>query len=117
MCFFMVTLENITAAKYRFGKVVKNTPLILSERLSKKYDAEIYLKREDLQRVRSYKIRGAYNLISSLSEQEKSKGVVCASAGNHAQGFALSCSELKIHGVVYMPVTTPEQKVYKTRQF
>lgn len=113
----MVTLENITAAKYRFGKVVKNTPLILSERLSKKYNAEIYLKREDLQRVRSYKIRGAYNLISSLCEEEKSKGVVCASAGNHAQGFALSCSELKIHGVVYMPVTTPEQKVYKTRQF
>lgn len=69
----LVTLENITAAKYRFGKVVKNTPLEYSERLSKKYKAEIYLKREDLQKVRSYKIRGAYNLISSLSESEKSK--------------------------------------------
>jgi len=112
-----ITLENITAAKYRFGKVVKNTPLIYSERLSKKYKANIYLKREDLQKVRSYKIRWAYNLISSLSEDEKSKWVVCASAGNHAQWFALSCSELWINWVVYMPVTTPEQKVYKTRQF
>lgn len=112
-----VTLENITAAKYRFGKVVKNTPLQYSERLSKKYKADIYLKREDLQKVRSYKIRGAYNLISSLSEEEKLKWVVCASAGNHAQWFALSCRELKIKWKVYMPVTTPEQKVYKTRQF
>ncbi|MCH8518168.1 threonine ammonia-lyase IlvA [Candidatus Gracilibacteria bacterium] len=113
----MLTLENILAAKYRFGEVVKNTPLEYSERLSKKYQAEIYLKREDLQKVRSYKIRGAYNLISSLSKEEQKKGVVCASAGNHAQGFALSCSELGISGVVYMPVTTPEQKVYKTKQF
>lgn len=113
----MVTLENITAAKYKFWKVVKNTPLILNERLSKKYGAKIYLKREDLQKVRSYKIRGAYNLISSLSLEEQKKGVVCASAWNHAQGFALTCSELQIHWVVYMPITTPEQKVYKTRQF
>ncbi|MDA9129007.1 threonine ammonia-lyase IlvA [Candidatus Gracilibacteria bacterium] len=112
-----ISLQDITEAKNRFGEVVKHTPLEYSERLSKKYKANIYLKREDLQKVRSYKIRGAYNLISSLSETEKQKGVVCASAGNHAQGFALSCSELKIHGVVYMPVTTPEQKVYKTRQF
>lgn len=113
----MLTLENITAAKYRFWKVVKNSPLMYSERLSKKYGWEIYLKREDLQKVRSYKIRGAYNLISSLSESEKSKWAVCASAWNHAQWFALTCSELKIQWKVYMPVTTPEQKVYKTRQF
>lgn len=112
-----ITLENITAAKYRFGKVVKHTPLLYSERLSKKYKADIYLKREDLQTVRSYKIRWAYNLISSLSKQERQNGVVCASAGNHAQGFALSCAELKIQWKVYMPVTTPEQKVYKTKQF
>lgn len=117
MCFFMLTLENILAAKYRFWEVVKNTPLEYSERLSKKYQAEIYLKREDLQKVRSYKIRGAYNLISSLSKEEQKKWVVCASAWNHAQGFALSCSELGISWVVYMPVTTPEQKVYKTKQF
>lgn len=69
----MISLENITAAKYRFGKVVKHSPLQYSERLSKKYAAEIYLKREDLQKVRSYKIRGAYNLISSLSNTEKEK--------------------------------------------
>ena len=112
-----ISLENITAAKYRFGKVVKNTPLEYSERLSKKYKADIYLKREDLQKVRSYKIRGAYNLISSLSQEEKSKWVVCASAGNHAQWFALSCKELGIKWKVYMPITTPEQKIYKTRQF
>lgn len=113
----MITLSNIQLAGKNFGKVVKKTPLIFSERLSKKYDAEIYLKREDLQKVRSYKIRGAYNLISSLSKKEQSKWVVCASAGNHAQGFALTCADLQIQGTVYMPVTTPEQKVYKTRQF
>ena len=113
----MISLENIQEARKRFGKVVKKTPLEKNERLSKKYSADIYLKREDLQQVRSYKIRWAYNLISSLSEQEKKKWVVCASAGNHAQGFALSCSELKIYGKVYMPITTPEQKVYKTKQF
>ncbi len=113
----MIPLENIQQAQKRFGKVVKNTPLEYSERLSKKYGANIYLKREDLQKVRSYKIRGAYNLISSLSDEEKQKWVVCASAGNHAQWFALSCSELKIQGKVYMPITTPEQKVYKTKQF
>lgn len=113
----MITLKDIIAAKLRFWKVVKDTPLQYSERLSKIYWAEIYLKREDLQKVRSYKIRGAYNLISSLSEQERKKWVVCASAGNHAQWFALSCCELKIQWVVYMPVTTPEQKVYKTKQF
>ena len=112
-----ISLQDINQAKARFWDVVKKTPLEYSERLSKKYKANIYLKREDLQKVRSYKIRWAYNLISSLWETEKQKWVVCASAWNHAQGFALSCSELKIQWVVYMPVTTPEQKVYKTRQF
>lgn len=112
-----ISLKNILEAKERFWTVVDNTPLVYSERLSKKYGAEIYLKREDLQKVRSYKIRWAYNLISGLGEAEKSKWVVCASAGNHAQGFALSCSELKILWKVYMPITTPEQKVYKTKQF
>ena len=113
----MLSLSSIQEAKKRFGKVVKDTPLLYSERLSKKYDAKIYLKREDLQKVRSYKIRWAYNLISSLSQEERKKWVVCASAGNHAQGFALTCNSLKIEWIVYMPVTTPEQKVYKTKQF
>lgn len=97
--------------------VVLHTPLEYSKRLSEKYWAQIFQKREDLQPVRSYKIRGAYNTISSLSHEEQAKWVICASAGNHAQGFAYSCSHLHIHGIVYMPRTTPEQKVYKTRKF
>ena len=113
----MIPLEEIKKSRERFWDIVKNTPLMYSERLSKKYNSEIYLKREDLQKVRSYKIRGAYNLIASLSEEEKNKWVVCVSAGNHAQWFALTCSELKIKWTIFMPITTPEQKVYKTRQF
>lgn len=113
----MFSYQDIQEAQSRFWEVVKQTPLEYSHRLSKKYESEIYLKREDLQKVRSYKIRGAYNLIAGLSKEEQRKWVVCASAGNHAQGFALSCSELEIQWIVYMPVTTPEQKVYKTKQF
>ena len=112
-----ISLEQITQAKKNFWEVVKHTPLEYSDRLSKKYNAKIYIKREDLQKVRSYKIRWAYNMISTLSDHAKNKWVVCASAGNHAQGFAMSCKELEIQGKVYMPVTTPEQKVYKTKQF
>ena len=76
-----------------------------------------FLKREDLQLVRSYKIRGAYNKISSLTPEESKNGVVCASAGNHAQGFAFACNHLKIQGVVYMPSVTPMQKVEQTKMF
>ena len=112
-----INIESIKQAKKDFGDFIKTSPLLYNERLSKMYDAEIYLKREDLQAVRSYKIRGAFNKINSLSEKEKKAGVVCASAGNHAQGVAITCQELKIKGTIYMPVTTPEQKVYKTRQF
>ena len=97
--------------------MIPNTPLMFSPRLSKKYKAQIFLKREDLQTVRSYKIRGAFNLIQSLSEKEKKAGIVCASAGNHAQGVAFTCHLLKIKGTIFMPITTPEQKVYKTQQF
>ena len=78
---------------------------------------EVYLKREDLQQVRSYKIRGAYNKISSLSKEELAKGVICASAGNHAQGVAYSCNLLQIHGVIYMPKTTPKQKIKQVQLF
>ena len=113
----MITKESIQEAKKRLSPFLKPTPLIYSERLSKKYNADIWLKREDLTPVRSYKIRGAYNLMSSLTEDEKQKGVVCASAGNHAQWVALSCKELKVKGTIFMPRTTPEQKVYKTTQF
>ncbi len=85
------------------------TPLQYSKRLSDKYKAEVYLKREDLQVVRSYKLRGAYNRMALLSAAERERGVVCASAGNHAQGVAFSCDALKIKGHVYMPRNTPKQ--------
>ncbi len=112
-----INLENISDAKKVFSDFIQTTPMQYSHRLSKKYSAEIYLKREDLNQVRSYKIRGAFYVINSLSEKEKKKWVVCASAGNHAQWFAFSCNKLKIKGTVFMPVTTPEQKIYKTKQF
>ena len=97
--------------------VVFKTPLQFHKKLSDKFDAEIYLKREDLQIVRSYKIRGAYNLIQSLSPEERGRGVVCASAGNHAQGVAYSCKTLDIKGVIYMPAITPKQKINQVKMF
>lgn len=104
-------------AAERLKTVVNRTPLVFNQNLSRKYQCNLYLKREDLQIVRSYKLRGAYNMISSLSEEERRGGVVCASAGNHAQGFAYSCKKLGIKGVVFMPVITPQQKVHQTRMF
>jgi threonine dehydratase len=108
---------DFTGAALRIKKVVQKTPLQLSRSLSKKYQCKVYLKREDLQVVRSYKIRGAYNMMSSLSAEEVQNGVVCASAGNHAQGFAYSCRKLNIKGVVFMPVITPNQKINQTKMF
>ncbi len=105
------------AAANRLKDVVYRTPLLLNHNLSKKYQANIYLKREDLQVVRSYKIRGAYNMMSSLPEEQLQKGVVCASAGNHAQGFAYSCKKLGIKGIIFMPVITPNQKISQTKMF
>lgn len=104
-------------AKERLNKVVIRTPLQLNRNLSAKYNANVYLKREDLQIVRSYKLRGAYNMMSSLPEEQLQKGVVCASAGNHAQGFAYSCKKLNIKGIVFMPIITPNQKVHQTKMF
>jgi threonine dehydratase len=112
-----VSLQEIYQATERLRGVAKNTPLQKNDRLSEKYNAEIYFKREDLQAVRSFKIRGAYNLISSLSDEEKSRGVVCASAGNHAQGVAFSCSNLGVNGVIFMPIVTPNQKINKVKVF
>lgn len=112
-----ITVETIDKASNRIGDLVKHTPLQLCKRLSEKYHAKIYLKREDLQEVRSYKIRGAFNLIGSLNKAERKRGIVCASAGNHAQGVAYSCSHLKIKGVIFMPVTTPLQKVSRVKNF
>ena len=104
------------AAK-RLAKVVNRTPLVYSPNLSKRYECDVYLKREDLQVVRSYKLRGAYHMMSSLSPAELKKGVVCASAGNHAQGFAYSCRKLGIKGVIFMPEITPLQKIRQTEFF
>jgi threonine dehydratase len=105
------------AAYERLKDVVKHTPLEYNERLSEKYECKIYLKREDLQIVRSYKLRGAYNLIAQLSQEQLDKGVVCASAGNHAQGVAYSCKKKGIKGIIYMPEITPKQKVKQTEMF
>ena len=105
------------AAAKRLSKVVHRTPLTYSQTLSKKYDCQVYLKREDLQLVRSYKLRGAYNMMVTLTKDQLKKGVVCASAGNHAQGFAYSCKKLGVKGVVFMPIITPRQKVNQTKMF
>ncbi|MCU7550558.1 threonine ammonia-lyase [Chitinophagaceae bacterium LB-8] len=104
-------------AAERLSSVVIKTPLMFNSNLSRKYEANIYLKREDLQVVRSYKLRGAYNMMSSLTPEQLQCGVVCASAGNHAQGFAFSCKKLGIKGMVFMPIITPQQKVQQTRMF
>lgn len=111
------TIESIEAAGYRLGSVINRTPLLKCINLSNEYSANIYLKREDLQVVRSFKIRGAYNKISSLSKKELENGVICASAGNHAQGVALSCHLLGIRGKIFMPSTTTTQKVKSVEKF
>ena len=113
----IVNSIDINAAYEILKNVVLKTPLQFHKKLSEKFKAEIYLKREDLQIVRSYKIRGAYNLIQSLNGEQRSRGVVCASAGNHAQGVAYSCKTLNIKGVIYMPAITPKQKINQVKMF
>ena len=114
---YFPNLEDIRTAETTIRQVARITPLDESIRLSKQYGANILLKREDLHRVRSYKIRGAFNKISSLSKEQLSKGVVCASAGNHAQGVAFACNHLGINGTIYMPSVTPKQKIEQTKMF
>lgn len=111
------TLANIQQAKENLKQVVSHTPLMQNFNLSEAYQAKVLLKREDLQLVRSYKIRGAYNKISSLDKAQREKGIVCASAGNHAQGVAYSCYKLGIKGTIYMPSPTPKQKVKQVKMF
>lgn len=108
---------DINAAADVLKSVVLKTPLQYHRKLSEKFQAEIYLKREDLQVVRSYKLRGAFNLIQSLTAEERGRGVVCASAGNHAQGVAFACKYLGIKGVIYMPAITPKQKINQVKMF
>ncbi|WP_332019719.1 threonine ammonia-lyase IlvA [Kaistella sp.] len=113
----MINLESIRAAAENLKGVSVHTPLMKNENLSERFAAQVYLKREDLQPVRSYKLRGAYHKISSLSENDAKSGVVCASAGNHAQGVAFACRKLNINAVIYMPVTTPAQKIKQVKLF
>ncbi|QJB33344.1 threonine ammonia-lyase IlvA [Chitinophaga oryzae] len=108
---------NILDASVKLKPVVNRTPLTYSATLSRRYNCDVYLKREDMQIVRSYKLRGAYNLISSLPADLLAKGVTCASAGNHAQGFAYACKAMNIKGVVFMPIITPKQKVNQVNMF
>lgn len=113
----IISVDKINEAASNLKEVALHTPLQLNTQLSEEFGCQVYLKREDLQPVRSYKLRGAYHKISSLSETEKQKGVVCASAGNHAQGVAYSCRRLNIKGTIFMPVTTPSQKVNQVKLF
>ena len=110
-------IKTIYAAKRNINQVINQTPLLQNLSLSDKYQANILLKREDLQKTRSYKIRGAYHKISLLSIEKQKRGVVCASAGNHAQGFAFTCHELNIKGKIFMPTTTPNQKIKQVRMY
>lgn len=110
-------VADIKKAALTIRQVAEVTPLMHSIRLSKHYNADILLKREDLHRVRSYKLRGAFNKISSLTTAERAKGVVCASAGNHAQGVAFACNHLGIKATIFMPAVTPKQKVEQTKMF
>jgi len=111
------SLEGVQHAKLQLKEVCKETVLESNKRLSEMTGAFVFLKREDLQQVRSFKIRGAYNKIASLTLQERERGIVCASAGNHAQGFAFACNHLKIRGRVYMPATAPQQKIDQVKMF
>ncbi|MCG7408101.1 threonine ammonia-lyase IlvA [Paenibacillus sp. ACRRX] len=112
-----VMMEHIVRAHHVLKEVIVRTPLQRDPILSARYDCNVYLKREDLQVVRSFKIRGAYNKIRHLSEEELQRGIVCASAGNHAQGVAFSCQALRIQGTIVMPSTTPSQKVTQVKRF
>ncbi|MGG4510168.1 threonine ammonia-lyase IlvA [Heyndrickxia sporothermodurans] len=112
-----VQVEDILIAYQQLKDIVAHTPLQKNERLSEKYQCNVYLKREDLQYVRSFKLRGAYYKIKSIENVAREKGVICASAGNHAQGVAYTCRDLSIHGKIFMPQTTPKQKIDQVKMF
>lgn len=114
---YIPTVEAIEKASSVLEEILEPTPFQKNQNLSSLYEANIFLKREDLQMVRSYKIRGAYNKIRSIAPDSMQNGIVCASAGNHAQGVAFSCSKLKIMGSIFMPTTTPKQKIEQVRMF
>jgi len=112
-----ISLETIYKAQHDIKDVVVHTPLMFMKSFSEQYQAQVYFKREDLQVVRSYKIRGAYNKIQGLKKADLVNGIVCASAGNHAQGVAFACHKLKVKGTIFMPVTTPNQKIGQVKMF
>ena len=114
---YFPAVEDIIKASKVLEEILEPTPFKKNDSLSELFDAQVFLKREDLQMVRSYKIRGAYNKIRSISPDRLANGIVCASAGNHAQGVAFSCNKLKIKGSIYMPTTTPRQKIDSVRMF
>ncbi|MDO6390145.1 threonine ammonia-lyase IlvA [Pontibacter sp. BT731] len=114
---YLVSLQKVEQAAQRLRGVITKTPLLQNLWLSQNYGANIYLKREDLQVVRSYKIRGAYNMMATLPQVRREGEIVCASAGNHAQGVAYACQLLGIKGYIFMPAITPAQKVNKVRLF
>lgn len=114
---YLPKLEDIRKAAKNLEGVAIISPLSKNLRYSKQYESNVFFKREDLQQVRSYKIRGAYNKMSSLSNEEMRNGIVCASAGNHAQGVAISCKILKVKGFIYMPSPTPKQKIEQVKMF
>ena len=114
---YFPSIEAINKASKVLEEILEPTPFKKNDNLSDTYQANVFLKREDLQMVRSYKIRGAYNKIRSIAPENMKNGIVCASAGNHAQGVAFSCSKLKIMGSIFMPTTTPKQKIEQVKMF
>lgn len=113
----LIPLDEFIKAERSLKQILKPNPLEKNDVLSENFDCNVYLKREDLQVVRSFKIRGAYNKMSRLTPEEREIGVVCASAGNHAQGVAYSCNAMHCKGTIFMPVTTPKQKVAQVSRF
>ncbi|MFA6335905.1 MAG: pyridoxal-phosphate dependent enzyme, partial [Bacteroidales bacterium] len=114
---YFPALKDISKARLTLNSVLSPTPLAFNYNLSERFHSNVLLKRDDLQVVRSYKIRGAFNKMKSLTEKQLANGIVCASAGNHAQGVAFSCQKLGIKGTIYMPTTTPKQKIQQVRMF
>ena len=108
-------IQNIGKSFYRIKNFIEKTPLQLSSRLSKKYNCNVFLKREDLQKIRSFKIRGSINKI--IKNKDSNSIMICASAGNHAQGVAYSCNLLNLKGKIFCPITTPPQKINRIKHF
>lgn len=113
----LLSVEQIYQAKVRLKGIAEVTPMPLNYRLSDTWNCSLYLKREDMQPVRSYKIRGAYNNMATMEPEQLKNGIVCASAGNHAQGVAFACQKMKVHGKIFMPSVTPGQKISKVKLF